>query len=113
MSKSMQQTKRVLVDFLASDEGQQKFELLWLRGSPLIALLRKIASQICRPDGWACLARAGKLARVRELDAVANMKERYGHSTLKKLLVASDLFDVYDEPLPSGGFRTDREPRFW
>ena len=31
---------------------------------------------------------------------------RYGHATLKRLLVAAALFDVFDEPLPGSGSRT-------
>lgn len=106
VSKSMQEARKSLADFLASDEGQKHFELQWLQSSPLISLLRDISSQVHRPDGWTYLAHAGNLARVHESDAVANMKELYGHSTLKTLLVASELFDVFDEPLPTGRFRT-------
>lgn len=31
---------------------------------------------------------------------------RYGFKTLKKLLVGSGMFDVFDEPLPDAQFRT-------
>jgi len=58
------------------------------------------------PTGWAYLARAGQIARIHESDEVTQIKERYGHSTLKQLLIASELFDVLDEPLSKGGFRT-------
>ena len=34
------------------------------------------------------------------------MKDRQGHAMLKKLAVASDLFEVFDEPWPNGGYRT-------
>lgn len=106
VSESMRNAHQILGDFLASEEYERHFELLFLQDSSLITLLRDIASQIRRPDGWAYLAHAGKLARIHERDAVENMKERYGRHTLKKLLVASDLFDLFDEPLPTGGFRT-------
>ncbi len=89
-----------------SNEGNQIFEQLWLQRNPLISLLHKIASQIARTDGWACLAHAGKLAHEREPYEVANMKETYGYSTFKKLLSASEEFEILDEPLPNEGFRT-------
>lgn len=102
VSKSMREGMQKLADFLASDH----LELLWLQQSPLISLLHDIASKNCRPDGWTDLAHAGQLVRVHECDEVENMKERYGYSTLKKLLVASKLFEMFDEPLLTRGSRT-------
>lgn len=64
-------------------------KLLW-QGLPLS---RKGSSCECPKD-------------IYEPDAVTRMEERYGHSTLKQLLIASELFDVLDEPLSNGGFRT-------
>jgi hypothetical protein len=34
------------------------------------------------------------------------MAERYGHRTLKKLLQATELFDIDEEPTALGGTRT-------
>jgi hypothetical protein len=34
------------------------------------------------------------------------MAERYGHRTLKKLLRATELFDIEEEPTARGGTRT-------
>ncbi|SEN73718.1 hypothetical protein SAMN05216404_106235 [Nitrosospira multiformis] len=106
VAKSMQQAQETLAAFLASNEGERLLELDWLQNSPLVALLREVATQKARPDGWTNLADAGRLARIHESDEGAHMKERYGHSTLKRLLIASELFDVLDESLPNGGFRT-------
>ena len=106
VSKSMVDTRQSLAAFLASTEGQHQFELTWLQHSSLATLLREVAMQNARGDGWAYLANAGRIARIQEPDAVTHMKDRYGHSTLKRLLVATELFDVFDEPLPSGGFCT-------
>jgi len=106
VSDSLRDASQILANFLASDECERQLELFWLQDSLLVNRLRDIASQIRRPDGWAYLAHAGKLVRIHEQDAVKNMKERYGHSTLKKLLIASELFDVFDETLSTGGFRT-------
>jgi len=36
----------------------------------------------------------------------SGLKERYGFGTLKKLLIACETFEVYDEPLANGTFRT-------
>jgi len=97
---------KMLVEFMASEEYQKQSELMWLQASPLVALLRDAANKIRREDGWAYLARAGDLANMKLAEEVKNLKERYGFKTLKKLLVGSGMFDVFDEPLPDGKFRT-------
>lgn len=81
-------------------------ELFFLQQSPLIALLKKVARENARADGWTLLSVAGQIARALEADTVLNMKERYGHKTLRSLLVASELFHVEDESLPNGKTRT-------
>lgn len=106
VAKSLRQAQEAVVAFLASDEGERLLELARLQNSPLVVLLREVTMQKTRPDGWTSLADAGQFARTHESDEVAHMKERYGHSTLKRLLIASELFDVLDEPLTNGGFRT-------
>jgi hypothetical protein len=104
--KSMQEIYQFQVALFNSDEGERLLELILLQASPLVSLLCDIASRHQRPDGWTCLAHAGQLVRCQEREAVEKMKERYGHRTLKGLLVASELFEILDEPLPSGGSRT-------
>lgn len=103
---SVVNTLKKAASFMASDEVTRNFELQWLQISPLINLLHDIASQICRSDGWANLAHAGKLVRIQMPDDVLNMKEIYGYDSFKKLLIASELFEILDEPLPVGKVRT-------
>ncbi|MBL0168450.1 MAG: hypothetical protein IPP85_15605 [Propionivibrio sp.] len=105
-TKSMQESRQAMAAFLASDEGERQLELIWLQNSPLVNLLREVASQKARPDGWTYLSDAGRAAFIHEPDAVKHMKEQYGHSTLKRLLIASELFEVLDEPLRNGNFQT-------
>ncbi len=102
----IQDGRKMLVEFMASEEYQKQSELMLLQASPLVSLLRDAANQIRREDGWTYLARAGDLANRNLAEDVKNLKERYGFKTLKKLIVGSGLFDVFDEPLPDGQFRT-------
>jgi hypothetical protein len=106
LAASMQQNQRRIAEYLASDEYARLDELMWLQSSPLVTLLREVVGDIQRKDGWASLSRAGNLAHEQLPDDVKNLKERYGFSTLKKLLVACETFDIFDEPLPSGEVRT-------
>ncbi|MFM2058244.1 MAG: hypothetical protein RLY71_2629 [Pseudomonadota bacterium] len=91
---------------LASPEFRQNFELLWLRSSRLVQLLAEIAEAEARADGWMSLAVAGTLIKRREPAELEEIAERYGHKTLKQVLLASGYFDVLDESTPGGGRRT-------
>ncbi len=104
--QSLQTARQVVAAVVGSDDFERAFELQFLQHSPLVAVLCEVAVQKARADGWANLADAGRIARVEEADAMANMKARYGRATLKRLLIAADLFDVVDELLPGRGSRT-------
>lgn len=102
----IQESWKELSEFIASEEYQKQSELMWLQASPLVSLLRDVATQIHRKDGWTYLAHAGNLANKELPDEVKNLKQRYGFKTLRKLLVGSEMFEVFDEPLSDGRFRT-------
>ena len=95
-----------LFEFMASDEYQKQSKLMWLQASPLVSLLRDVATQIHRKDGWSYLAHAGGLANKELPEEVMSLKDRYGFKTLKELLLASEMFEIFDEPLSGGQFRT-------
>ena len=106
VSKGLADTRQALSAFMSSPQFQDQLELSWLQHSPLICLLHEVTIQEARDDGWTYLADAGRIARLQLPEAVTDMKGKYGYSTLKRVLVASELFDVFDEPLPGGGIRT-------
>lgn len=111
VSKALIDVGQSMAAFMVSEEGQRHFDLILLQHSPLVSVLKDVAEHKHRADGWAYLADAGRIAWLQEPEAVTHMKERQGHATLKKLAVASDLFDVFDEPLPNGGYRTLYKPK--
>lgn len=102
----MQEGRRRHAEFLASPEFEKQSELMWLQASPLVGLLSDFATQCPRIDGWADLSQAGRVAAKEAPEEVNSLAEFYGFKTLKTLLVGSEVFDVYDEPLPNGQFRT-------
>lgn len=102
----MQESSQKLFEFMASPEYKKQSELMWLQASPLVSFLAEVTGKIHRKDGWCFLAHAGELAAKELSEEVKSLKERYGFKTLKKLVIGSELFDVLDEILPSGGFRT-------
>ena len=91
---------------MTSPECEKQSELMWLQDSPLVSLLRDAAKRHHRKDGWTDLAQAGDLAAKEMPEELKGLKERYGFKTLKKLLVGCETFDVFDEPLSEGCFRT-------
>lgn len=109
--KQMRESSKMLFDVLSSPEAQAQIELRWLQTSPLVTCLLEVAAQFHRQDGWTYLAQAGSLA-VRDLpDEMMHLEARYGFKTLKQLLVGAELFDVLDEPLNEGKFRTLYRPK--
>lgn len=102
----LQQSRQSMADHFASPEFAREVELILLRQSSLVKLLCHIAGQVQRADGWTYVAMAGQMAAREIPDHLRDLKARYGFSTLKKLLIGSELFEVMDEPLENGGFRT-------
>jgi hypothetical protein len=99
---SLQEGRKILAEFLNSDEGKKQFEISWLRQSRLVLLLGDIAVQTARTDGWASINIAGQLVKQHAPEEVALLKERYGHESLKELIVATEIFDIYEEPTEKG-----------
>ena len=79
-----------------------EIELLCLRQTQLVQMLCEFAASNVRPDGWLSLGAAGRELMLRVPDQVASMKNRCGHSTLKALVIATDLFDLQDEVTARG-----------
>lgn len=105
-ASQIQETGKKLSEFMASEECRKQSEQIWLQASPLVLLLMDVTFQAHRKDGWTYLAHAGRLANKELPEEVKNLNERYGFKTLKKLLIGSEMFDVFDEPLSEGRFRT-------
>jgi len=105
MTRNTAEIMKAHADFFSSPDGEKTIEHLWLCNSPIVRLLVECSMRTRRPDGWLPLATAGYKLTQDLPEDVAAMKERYGYSKLKKLVEATDMFDVWDEPT-AGGFRT-------
>jgi hypothetical protein len=68
-------------------------------------LLADISTQMARPDGWTLLNVAGELIRKHAPEERACLKEKYGHKTLKELIIATELFEIFEEPTEKRGIR--------
>jgi len=105
MVQDLKKGQKAALEFLTSEEGRQAIELSWLQQSPIVELLKECVKQLCRADGWLPLTTGGQIIRQYEPEEARQLKERYGYSTLKQVVIASQLFDVQDEPTEKG-FRT-------
>jgi OST-HTH/LOTUS domain len=105
-AKSFRDAAQAHAELIASPEGARQFELQWLRHSRLVLLLGELATRTTRTDGWMALATAGQVIKLVEPEELEHMAERYGHRTLKKLLQATELFDIEEEPTAKGGTQT-------
>jgi hypothetical protein len=93
---------KFFAEFLNSDEGKRQFELSLLRQSLLALLLCEIASQNARTDGWFSLSAASLIIRREAPEEVDLLKVKYGHKSLKALILATEMFDLYEEPTAKG-----------
>lgn len=93
-------------DYLASPEWQQQFELGFLLSTPLVTMLGQIAMSTSRKDGWTLLSTAGSIIKRDAPRELMNLRERFGQSSLKGVLLAAQVFDVQEEPTSGGGTRT-------
>ena len=104
-AKSLHEAATAHAEFMASPEVARQFELQWLCHSRLILLLGELAAKTDRADGWMILATACNVIQKLEPEELTDLHKRFGHRTLKKLLLATEVFDLLEEPTPKGGTR--------
>lgn len=105
MCASLSEGMKGLSEFFESREGKLTLEHLWLCQSPVVEVLTHCAEHSSRPDGWAPLATAGRFLWQTQPEHAASLKRMYGYSSLKQLALATEMFDIWDEPTEKG-FRT-------
>ncbi len=103
--KSFNDIRKDVVDFLRSDESTTYFMLNIIQQSKLVALLSEISVKKQRSDGWTVVDAARRLVIQNAPEEIGRLKEKYGHKTLKSLILASEMFDLYEEATSKGGTR--------
>lgn len=77
-------------------------DLLVLQSSPIVSHLATAAQTLKRADGWTLLSTAANFLVREAPEELDHMRSKYGHATLKRLVLASELFEVRDEALRFG-----------
>jgi len=104
-AKALNDGRKATADYFQSEEGKKELELSFLRQSRLVLMLGDIATQMSREDGWVLISNAGHLIKDHAPEELEQMKKMHGYSSLKKLIQASEIFDVQEEVTPKGGTR--------
>lgn len=105
MIDALQEGRKQLGEYICSDEYKREIELARLRQSRLVLMVGEFADKAARPDGWMLLSHAAQLIREHAPEEIRAMKERYGKKWLLKLIRATEIFDVAEEPTKRGGLR--------
>lgn len=109
--ENFEETKKIHSDFLNSEEGIRQFELVFLQQSPIVALLLNISTQQSRSDGWTFLHVTGPQIRRILPGEIEQLKHKWGYKTLKELMLASEFFEIIEEPTEKDGIRVLYRPK--
>jgi hypothetical protein len=102
--ETLVETKKIFADYLNSDEGKKRF-FAPMRGGLIIYYLGQIAAQVVRPDGWTPLSIAGQIIWKQKPEEISDVFKKYGHKTLKGLILATEIFEIKEEPMKKGGIQ--------
>ena len=81
---------------------RSKPELTFPETSRLIKSLHDTFNQTVRADGWALLSTAQHRIEQLLADDFALVKEKHGHSSLKTMILETELFDIVEETSDTG-----------
>lgn len=102
----MQTGRELLASFITSDEGDKYFFTIpYLLASKLVSQLIDIANSPSRPDRWVELSKAVNIINHKTPDEIRTLKAKYGYKNLKKLMLATEHFDIAEENTKKGGVR--------
>ncbi|UUZ68745.1 hypothetical protein LP416_02090 [Polaromonas sp. P2-4] len=111
--EGLQRGRELLGNFISSPEYVRQMEELWLQGSRVVQLLVEMSRNAVSSEGWVRLDAAGQALWTNAEEDMSSLQAMYGYNKLKPLVVASQVFDVRDEPLSNGGsqvsFRIKRD----
>lgn len=102
--KALHDGKKQLASFLASEEGQRQWEHTFLE-QKIAILLADIASQVEKSDGWTSMSYAGQFVKQHAPEELVLLKDKYAYKSLKRFILATEIFDICEEATPRGGNR--------
>lgn len=100
--EAMQRSRVLLHSFMSSPEYERQMEKQWLQSSRIVHLLAEMSRRAVNADGWVQLDAAGQALWVNAREDMSSLRAMYGYPKLKPLLVASEVFEMRDQPLSDG-----------
>ena len=105
IAKHIENFKKSLKESLESGSFIQEIKIGWLSNSLLVLLLRDLANQLARKDGWTSLHKAVDLIYKTNPDEKRILEKKYGYKSFKELMLESEIFEIIEEPTKKGGER--------
>jgi len=103
--KGIQEGRKEFCEFMNSERGEKLLKLFYRPEGQLVSILYNEASTTLQNDGWILLSSAGQLIRKAVNGEKGQLTKKYGYNTLKALVLATDLFEIFEEPTAKGGLR--------
>ena len=94
-----------LSEYVKSEQFKEDWKLSALRQNVVVVLLAEIAEQNSRPDGWTLLNIADEIVGKEAEKEMIAIKKKYHVQKLKELILATKIFDIYEESTEKGGKR--------
>jgi len=101
----IQESRKEMFEFMNSERGKKLFKLFFRPEGHLVSILYYEASRALQNNGWILLSSAGQLIQKAVPGEKGKLTKKYGYSTLKALVLATDLFEIFEEPTAKGGLR--------
>ncbi|ELA7385304.1 MULTISPECIES: hypothetical protein [Vibrio] len=105
VAETLSRSKKILSEFLCSDEGKKVWLDLFFSQDRLVTLLAEIADQPTRNDGWTVMNKAALLLKQHAPKELALLHKGTEHKSLKALMLKSGLFEFSEEKTNKGGTR--------
>jgi hypothetical protein len=102
LTRTHDEAMRQSAEFFASPDFERAMELAWLSQSPIVRALTECSAKLARDDGWVELSKAAQVVQREIAGELKELRQRYGYNTLKRLMQATRLFELREEPTARG-----------
>ncbi|HDU8571232.1 TPA: hypothetical protein RG687_001002 [Vibrio parahaemolyticus] len=105
VAEALLNVRKIMSDFLLSDEGKSELSVLFLRQDRLVILLSEFANKLTRNDGWTVMNKAVLLLKQHAPKELELLHKGTEHKSLKALMLKSGMFEFSEEKTNKGGTR--------
>lgn len=103
--RAIREGRKEMAEFINSEVDKKLYDFLFRPEGHLVTILYNEAVRATQNDGWIPLHSVGQLIRKIVNEEKESSIKECGYKTLKSLILATDLFDISEEPVAQGGAR--------